>query len=101
MSPAHWSAHLHPVPGPDLCCLVPDPVAQGLWHRVVKAIDKANGTIDTIGWVTVSGEETRAQLREAADLIERAGAILERTSVREKPLSDEMYQLAPREIDSY
>lgn len=87
-----------PVLTADLCSLVPDPVAQAQWDRVSDAADKLNDAIAGIAWATVSGELTRAELQDAADLMGRAIRILGRTSTREGAAFDELEQVAPAQI---
>jgi hypothetical protein len=89
---------LRAVPGPDLCSLIADPDAQRLWDRVYEAIEQAGTTLNGICWLTVSGQETRADLQQAAGSIEAAIALLKRTSAREDPWFDELERLAPRQI---
>jgi hypothetical protein len=72
---------------------LPDCEAQELWDRVADTSDRVANTVDEIARLTVCGEQTRAELGRAGDLLERAEAILLRTSNREGPLFMERSRL--------
>jgi hypothetical protein len=69
--------------------LLPDREARTLWDRVAEAADRVPKIVDGIARLTVAGEQTHAELAQAADLLEQAEAILTRVAAREGPLFDE------------
>jgi hypothetical protein len=60
---------------------------------VADTADRIADTVDEIARLTVCGEQTRAELRQAGDLLEQTARILERTSEREGPLFTERARL--------
>jgi hypothetical protein len=72
---------------------LPDCEAQYLWDRVADTSDRVAHTVEEIARLTVCGEQTRAELRQAGNLLEQAEAILLRTSEREGPLFTERARL--------
>jgi hypothetical protein len=61
----------------------PDRTAQHLWRGVATASDAISNLVTEIPCATVSGEESRRELREAQALLGQAAALLARTSERE------------------
>ena len=84
--------------GPDLCCLVADKTAQAEYDRVATALGPLQDLLGGISYATVGGTESRAELRHAADLLEKVAAILTKTSSREARWYDLLERLAPRQI---
>jgi hypothetical protein len=62
----------------------PDRAAQKLWERVSSASQRIAALVENIPWQTVSGERSRAELSEAAELLKQAAALLARTAAREE-----------------
>ncbi len=83
---------------PDLCCLVADKTAQAAYDRVARALGPLQDLLGGIAYATVGGTESRAELLQAADLLEQVAAILTKTSSREAPWYDLLERLAPRQI---
>ena len=83
---------------PDLCCLVPDRAAQAAYDRVADALGPLQDLLGAIADATVGGLESRAELSQAADLLDQVTALLTRTSAREAPWYDLLERLAPRQI---
>ncbi len=82
----------------DLCCLVADKNAQAAYDRVATALAPLQDLLGGIAYATVSGPESRAELLQAADLLEQVTTILAKTSSREAPWYDLLERLAPRQI---
>lgn len=82
----------------DLCSLIPDKVAQAAWDRVSDLLASAEETLYEIAWLTVGGEQSRADLTEAGELIEKVLLILQRVNEREAPYFHELEHLAPIQI---
>jgi hypothetical protein len=91
-------SNLDAAEGSDLCCLVADKIAQADYDRVAAALGPLQDLLGGISCATVGGTESRAELREAADLLEQVAAILAKTSSREAPWYDLLERLAPRQI---
>ena len=83
---------------PDLCCLVPDKTAQAAYDRVASSLGPLQDLLSGISYVTVGGSESRAELLQAAELLEQVAALLTKTSSREAPWYDLLERLAPRQI---
>ena len=60
-----------------------------LWQRAADASDVVAHLMTCIYAETVTGRETRAELTDAAALLERAVHILRKTEGRERPRYDE------------
>jgi hypothetical protein len=82
----------------DLCCLVADKSAQAAYDRVATALAPLQDLLGGIAYTTVAGSESRAELLQAADLLEQVATLLTKTSSREAPWYDLLERLAPREI---
>lgn len=72
---------------------LPDSEAQALWDRVSDQSDLVNEIVSDIARQTVCGEPTRAELRQAGELLEQAAKILAATSRREGRLYTERARL--------
>jgi hypothetical protein len=68
---------------------LPDREARVLWDRVDQAVNRLPAIVDGIARLTVAGEQTRAELTQAAVHLEQAETILKRVSASEYPLFDE------------
>jgi hypothetical protein len=62
----------------------PDRGAQKLWERVSISSRRIANLLENIPWQTVSGERSRGELTEAAELLKQAASILARTAAREE-----------------
>src|ERR1700761_2113889 len=82
----------------DLWCLVADKTAQAQYDRVANALGPLQDLLGGISYATVGGTQSRAELRQAADLLEQVSAILTKTSSREARWYDLLERLAPRQI---
>jgi hypothetical protein len=82
----------------DLCCLIPDKTAQAAYDRVAGALGPLQDLLGGIAYATVGGTESRAELGQAADLLEQVSDLLTKTSSREAPWYDLLERLAPRQI---
>jgi hypothetical protein len=84
--------------GSDLCCIVSDKTAQAAYDRVASALGPLQDLLGGIAYATVGGTESRAELLQAANLLEQVAVILTKTSSREAPWYDLLERLAPRQI---
>ena len=64
---------------------LPDSVAQGQWGRVNMELSALGDLMSDIPQATVRGEETRAELAKAAQLLQEASMVLRSTHAREVP----------------
>lgn len=62
---------------------LPDFVAQAAWQECSEASDQIAELIDSIPETTVRGDESRAELAQARDLLRQAVQALKRTDARE------------------
>jgi hypothetical protein len=72
---------------------LPDSEAQALWDQVADKSDLVGEMVSDIARQTVCGEQTRAELRQAGELLEQVGKILAVTSRREGRLHLERARL--------
>ena len=94
----NWRSNLPTQGDEDLCCLVPDKAAQAAYDRVATALGPLQDLVGGIAYATVGGLESRAELLQAAELLEQVAALLTKTSAREARWYDLLERLAPRQI---
>jgi len=82
----------------DLCCLVADKAAQEAYDRVANALGPLQDLLGGIAYATVAGLESRTELLEAAELLQRVTGLLTKTSAREAPWYELLERLAPGQI---
>lgn len=82
----------------DLVCVVADRAAQKAYDRVATALGPLQDLLGGISYATVGGLESRAELTQAADLLEQVATLLTKTSSREAPWYDLLERLAPHQI---
>ncbi|HUO20307.1 MAG TPA: hypothetical protein VMU44_11085 [Steroidobacteraceae bacterium] len=94
----NWRSNAPAGDDEDLCCLVADKAAQAAYDRVATALAPLQDLLGGISYATVAGCESRAELLQAAELLQQVAALLTKTSAREAPWYDLLERLAPRQI---